>query len=62
MKELGIELTLNDVELMIKEADQDGDGKINYKGTENLLCICYWWWRWGSLRQAFAGCFEGFID
>ena len=32
MKELGVHITDEDAACMIKEADLDGDGKINYQG------------------------------
>ena len=32
MSQLGENLTLEEVHAMIREADQDGDGRINYKG------------------------------
>lgn len=35
MSQLGENLTLEDVHSMIREADQDGDGRINYKGIHN---------------------------
>lgn len=34
MLNLGEKLTEAEVEDMIKEADEDGDGKINYNGTK----------------------------
>ena len=33
MKELGVYITDEDAECMLKEADLDGDGKINYQGN-----------------------------
>lgn len=38
MKMLGEELSDEEVEQMMKEADENGDGKINFEGT---LCIKY---------------------
>lgn len=37
MSQLGENLTLEDVHSMIREADQDGDGRINYKGIHNFF-------------------------
>lgn len=37
MSQLGENLTLEDVHSMIREADQDGDGRINYKGIHNIF-------------------------
>lgn len=36
MSQLGENLTLEEVHSMIREADQDGDGRINYKGIHNI--------------------------
>ena len=37
MTELGVQLTDEDAQLMIAEADLDGDGKINYHGGYSQL-------------------------
>ena len=34
MANLGEKLTEDEVEEMIREADQDGDGKVNYQGKQ----------------------------
>ena len=41
MANLGEHLTDEELEEMIKEADMDGDGKINYEGTYiKFLPVC----------------------
>ena len=37
MRDLGVDLSDSDVDAMIKEADSDGDGKINYQGQYQLV-------------------------
>ncbi len=39
MLELGVVLTDEDVRLMLKEADLDGDGRINYQGRTHFVTI-----------------------
>lgn len=39
MSQLGEDLTLEEVHSMIREADQDGDGRINYKGKGHWYFI-----------------------
>ncbi len=45
MRNIGEKLTEEEIEEMIKEADQDEDGQISYDGrfrvTIGLLCSCY---------------------
>lgn len=43
MKNLGESLTNEDLKSMIKAADLDGDGKINYNGNLHIKCFtCSW--------------------
>ena len=37
MKKLGESLSDKELEDMMKQADIDGDGKINYEGTQRML-------------------------
>ncbi len=40
MTNLGEKLTEEEVEEMIREADVDGDGQINYEGSITRTCAC----------------------
>ena len=40
MKKLGENLTDADIEQMIREADIDGDGQINYEGILMIYLVC----------------------
>ena len=39
MMNLGEKLTSEEVDDMIKEADVDGDGEIDYEGTYLFICL-----------------------
>lgn len=41
MTNLGEKLSEEEVDDMIKEADLDGDGMVNYEGTFFLYILCY---------------------
>ena len=43
MKNLGENVSKNDVKAMIKAADKNGDGKIDYEGRRHLLGISTGW-------------------
>lgn len=40
MTNLGEKLSEEEVDDMIKEADLDGDGMVNYEGNNNIIIIC----------------------
>lgn len=40
MTNLGEKLSEEEVDDMIKEADLDGDGMVNYEGIYNIIIIC----------------------
>lgn len=44
MTNLGEKLTDEEVDEMIREADVDGDGQINYEEFVKMVCVCWLLW------------------
>lgn len=41
MSNIGEQMTKEEIDEMIREADTDGDGQINFEGIFNFLCISF---------------------